>query len=97
MNVEFVLAPESELDEAVAYYGGKSPALAARFRIAVADRISRIAGSPHAWQRVGGGARRYRLTPFPYGTVNRVNGDTATMYAVMYLRRRPQYWRSRLN
>ena len=96
MNVEFVLAAEFELDEAVAYYTGKGEALAARFRSAVADGVARIAERPHAWQPVGGGARRYRLRRFPYGLVYRVKDDTATIYAVMHLKRRPQYWRSRM-
>jgi plasmid stabilization system protein ParE len=96
MNVEFVLAAEFELDEPVAYYAAKSPALAVRFRGAVADGVARIADSPHAWQPVGGGARRYRLRRFPYGLVYRVKDDTATIYAVMHLKRRPQYWRSRI-
>jgi toxin ParE2 len=96
MNVEFVLVAELELDEAVSYYAGKNPALAIRFREAVAEGVARIADHPHAWQPVGSGARRFRLRRFPYGLVYRVADGTATIYAVMHLKRRPKYWRSRL-
>ena len=62
----------------------------------VYQAVMRIAEYPNAWQNLGRGVRRCQLARFEYGLVYRVRGDTATVYAVMHLKRRPGYWRKRL-
>lgn len=95
MKVDFVSAAERELDEAVAYFEAQRAGLGLLFAAEVAAAVARIEAYPRAWQRMPGGVRRCLLRKFQYGLVYRVQGDTAVVYAVMHLRRRPTYWRSR--
>ncbi len=96
MIVEFVLAAELELDEAVAYYDARQPGLGNEFAREVQTAVERIEEFPYAWRRLAGDVRRCPVRRFPYGLVYRVRGEVATVYAVMRLRRRPSYWRNRL-
>jgi plasmid stabilization system protein ParE len=96
MKVEFALPAERELDEAVAYFEAQRAGLGVVFAAEVASAVERIEEYPHVWQSLPGGVRRCLLRKFEYGLVYRVRDDTATIYAVMHLRRRPDYWRKRL-
>lgn len=96
MIVEFTLAAEFELDDAVTYYNAVKPGLGLEFVDEVAAAVARIVEFPDAWQRLKGGVRRCQLHRFEYGLVYRVHGKVATVYAVMHLKRRPGYWRERL-
>ena len=97
MKVEFAAAAEHELDEAVAYFEMQRAGLGLVFVSEVAAAVSRIEQYPHAWQSLADDTRRCLLRRFEYGLIYRVRGDVATIYAVMHLRRRPTYWRSRLS
>lgn len=96
MIVEFVLAAEAELDEAVAYFEAQRKGLGMEFAQEVGAAILRIIEYPNAWQQLAGGVRRCQLRRFEYGLVYRVRDDIATIYAVMHLRRRPTYWHDRI-
>jgi hypothetical protein len=96
MIVEFVLAAELELDEAVAYFNAQRSGLGVEFAREVNAAIQRIVQYPNVWQRLAGGVRRCQLRRFEYGLVYRVLGDVVIVYAVMHLKRRPGYWRDRL-
>lgn len=96
MKVEFTAATERELDEAVSFFETRRTGLGLAFAAEVALAVSRIEQYPHAWQSLAGDTRRCLLRKFEYGLVYRVRDDTATIYAVMHLRRRPTYWRKRL-
>lgn len=96
MIVEFVFPAQHELDEAVAYFETQKKGLGTEFAREVGAAILRIIEYPNAWQRLSGGTRRCQVKRFEYGLVYRVRGDVATIYAVMHLRRRPEYWRNRL-
>ena len=96
MIVEFVLAAETELDEAVAYFDAQRAGLGTEFAKEVDAAVWSILDLPNAWQHLEGGVRRCQLRRFEYGLVYRVRGDVATVYAVMHLGRRPDYWRDRI-
>lgn len=96
MIVEFTSAAEGEFEDAVAHYDGHRAGLGTEFAKEIAAAILRIQEYPEAWQSLRGGVRRCQLNRFEYGLVYRVRGDVATIYAVMHLKRRPEYWRKRL-
>jgi plasmid stabilization system protein ParE len=96
MIVEFILAAETELDDAVAYLEEQRPGLGAEFARDVAAAIQRIQDFPNAWPQLIEDVRRCQLRRFPYALIYRLRGDVATIYAVMHLKRRPAYWRDRL-
>jgi toxin ParE2 len=62
--------------------------------LGAADRIARF---PEAWQPLGEGLRRCRLSRFPYALIYAVNNSDILVVAVAHLHRRPDYWRDRLN
>jgi len=45
---------------------------------------------------LGDETRRCQLNRFPYGLVYAVEDDAVVVLAVMFLRRKPGYWRDRL-
>lgn len=96
MIVEFFPAAELELDEAVAYYDLKKAGLGTEFACDIQAAIHAISERPQAWKPLRRSIRLYLLKRFQYGLVYRVAGNVATVYAVMHLKRRPGYWRTRL-
>ncbi len=96
MIVEFVRAAELELDDAVAYYNRQRTDLGLEFAREVEAAVARIIEYPFVWQRLAPGVHRCLLNRFQYGLVYRVVDDVVTVYAVMQLKRRPGYWRTRL-
>ena len=96
MIVEFVLAAEAELDDAVAYHNRQRAGSGIEFAREVDAAVKRIIEYPHVWQKLARGVRRCQLNKFKYGLVYRVQDDVATVYAVMHLKRKPGYWRKRL-
>jgi plasmid stabilization system protein ParE len=85
----------AEADEAASFYKEQQPNLELRFLEALNDSISRIRRNPLLYRRVEGDIRKCRIMRFPYGIVYRVIGDRIEVIAIMHLRRRPGYWKSR--
>ena len=96
MIVVFHEAAQAEVDGAIKHYRAISDDLGEAFRAEAEQAIQRIAERPDAWQPLGRGLRRYILKRFPYGIVFRVHDGQIKVYAVMHLKRRPEYWRKRL-
>jgi toxin ParE1/3/4 len=93
------LHPEAlqEADEAAAFYKDRQPGLEKRFLEALQDAIARIRRNPFMYRRVEGEIRKCRLLRFPYGVIYRIDEDgLLEIIAVMHLRRRPNYWKSRI-
>ena len=96
MKVRFLAEAEAELDAAVAFYEGRAAGLGLNFAREVRTGLTRIQEHPQAWQRLDRRVRRYRLDRFPYGLVYAVLPAEIVVVAVMNLRKRPLYWKSRL-
>jgi plasmid stabilization system protein ParE len=84
-----------EADEAAAFYKEQQPNLEVRFLEALNDAISRIRRNPLIYGRIKGEVRKCRILRFPYGIVYRISNDRIEVIAVMHLRQRPDYWKSR--
>ena len=95
MIVEFHEAAQDEFDAAVAHYSAISEDLGQGFRTEAERAIQRIIEKPNAWKPIGP-LRMYQFKRFPYGIVYRVHDGKVKVYAVMHLKRRPGYWRKRL-
>jgi hypothetical protein len=95
---EFTAIAELELDEAVAYYNQQRAGLGDEFSAEVRRAVDEVLEHPRAWQLMDeqDGMRRFRLKRFRYGIVYAVEGHTGVAVAVMYLGRKPDYWRGRL-
>jgi hypothetical protein len=69
VRVRFLEIAEIELDQAIQWYGAQAPGLGEAFLIEVLSAADRIAHFPEAWQPLGEGVRRCRLSRFPYGLI----------------------------
>ena len=87
----------TELEAAVEYYEQCQAGLGADFYALVLAALDRIASPPDLStpEPTDSRARRILLQRFPFAVVFFVRGDNADVVAVMDLRRRPGYWRSR--
>jgi len=85
----------AEADEAAAFYKKQPPDLEVRFLEALNDTISRIMRNPLIYRRIEGEVRKCRILRFPYGVIYRFSNDRIEVIAVMHLRQRPGYWKSR--
>ena len=75
MTVRFLEIAESELDQAVHWYGAQAPGLGDAFLIEVLSAADRISRFREAWHP-GEGVRRCRLSRFPYGLIYTIDtGD----------------------
>jgi len=66
------------------------------FLDAVDHAVEAIIAAPHRWPSHRTGTRRYVLPEFPYSVVYLVE-DVISIVAVAHDKRRPGYWRERLN
>ena len=96
MSIRFTIAAQLELEAAREWYEGRAPGLGSKFVDSVREAVAKIEAMPHAWQRLGTRARRYRLDSFPYGIAYEVRSDDIIIAAIGHLRRRPAYWQSRV-
>jgi toxin ParE2 len=96
MNVRFSDAALAELEQAVGWYDRRCDGLGEQLLDEVETARARIVERPHAWQKLGDGARRFRLRRFPYGLIYLVDGEDIVILAVAHLHRKPDYWRERL-
>jgi len=85
-----------DLDEALGFYARISGALVDLLLADVAAAKRRIVEFPDAWHPLGARLRRYRLRRFPYVVIFRPGHDEILIVAYAHMRRRPAYWRTRL-
>jgi len=85
-----------DIEAARRYYDSRVDGLGQRFANAVADTIERIARNPLIHQRVWRGYRKCRVPRFPYGVLYRFDGEIVDILVVVDLRRRPGYWKRRI-
>ncbi len=96
MRVRFLPLAGAEVLEATAYYRDQSSQVAERFLDDVARAIELLEQFPRIGAPMGDNARRLILKTYPYQFIYRVEGDEIRVYAVAHLKRRPGYWRQRL-
>ena len=91
---------DEALDEAVAaarWYAERSATAAAAFSDEIDAAESSIVRLPDAWPAFDHGTRRYLLRRFPFSVVYRVEPTRIVIVAVAHARRRPAYWKARLD
>lgn len=95
--MRFQYHPEAarELANSIKYYEKKSVGLGAEFLDEVEHAISLILTYPDSGTLLTDDDRRFLLNRFPFGIIYEVSEELLTIYAVMHLRRSPDYWKSR--
>ncbi|ADJ27051.1 type II toxin-antitoxin system RelE/ParE family toxin [Nitrosococcus watsonii] len=85
----------AEADEAAAFDKEQQSNFEVRFLEALNDTISRIRRNPLIYRRIEGEVRKCRILRFPYGVIYCVSNERIEVIAVLHLRQRPGYWKSR--
>jgi plasmid stabilization system protein ParE len=86
-----------EIAEAGEYYENLSSGLGSELIDEVERALDQIARYPESCQRIGGRARRKALRQFHYNLIYAVYPDRIRIVAFAHQKRRPYYWRRRLN
>ena len=98
-DVEFRVAAESEVIEALTWYEARSCRAADRFDAELRSTIRRIAQGPRdgAFYDRDLGVRVMKLQHFPYLVLYRMKAGVIEILAVAHARRKPGYWKNRLS
>lgn len=97
MKLEFHPEAELELIEAAAYYEQQVPGLGERFAAEVQRATDRLLDHPEIGVRAEPNLRKLVLTRFPFTLYYSVTSDMLRIEVVAHQRRRPNYWKSRLD
>jgi toxin ParE1/3/4 len=84
-----------EADNTAEFYKNKQAGLEKRFLAALQDAVFRMRSNPLIYRTVEGNIRKCRLLLFPYSLIYRVNDKYLEIIAIMHIRKRPGYWKSR--
>lgn len=94
--IQFHLAAQTELDQAIASYESRESGLGEQFLAEVRRILAIVSDYPKSGTPIWNTRRRFLLDRFPYGIVYSVlKDDSIRVLAVMHLRRRPDYWHPR--
>lgn len=94
--VIFLPEAEQEMFEAAAYYQAQTSGLGFDYLSEVEQAVQAIAESPITWPIIEGELRRRLVKRFPFGILYRIEPEEIVIVAVAHLRRRPDYWKKRL-
>jgi toxin ParE1/3/4 len=97
MKLDFHPDAEEELAEAAFRYNGEVEGLGDRFVAEIRRATSLLNDHPHIGQRIDEQLSRLILRRFPYSVIYAAHQDGISVLAVAHHRRRPGYWRSRLD
>lgn len=90
-------AAEAEFYNIVDYYKRLEPSLASDFIVEFDRVVQRLLEFPKAGSSYLYGTRRIILQRFPYAIVYKIYRDEVIVaHAVMHMRRKPDYWKKRL-
>lgn len=93
-----IFHPQAHIEfiEAARYYEYQSPGLGLTFITEVRRGITAIQENPEAFASAGEGFRRKVLHRFPYTLLYAIEPDNILIVALMHQKRRPAYWKDRL-
>jgi plasmid stabilization system protein ParE len=94
-QVSFRPLAQSDVDEAVGWYGAERPAIALAFIEALDVIVARIREAPLQFPVVRGQVRRALLRRFPYGVFYLADEQRVDVLAVVHLHRKPSTWEDR--
>jgi toxin ParE1/3/4 len=94
--VEFHEAAALDYEAAFDWYLEHSELAAARFSAELDRAVAQIVASPQLGPIGVHGTRKFLLQRFPFAIVYRELPTTVQVLAVAHLRRRPNYWKGRL-
>jgi toxin ParE1/3/4 len=97
IGYRFLPPAEEEMTEASLFYEAASPGLGDDFLDDVQRVIEAVREYPQLGPGVGGKLRRALLRRFPFSLIYSVETGAILVVAVAHHRRRPGYWKERLD
>lgn len=85
------------MTEAALFYEEQSQGLGVEFLDDVQRTIDRLKDNPVIGQAAVDDLRRGLLSRFPFFIIYAIESDSLLIVAVAHQRRRPEYWRDRIN
>ncbi len=95
MTIKFHSKARKEFFEVAEYYEEQVVGLGDGFIDEVEKVLEVIEQQPSSGTKITNTERRFLVSRFPYGIIYSVEEDLITIFAVMNLRRKPGYWKSR--
>jgi toxin ParE1/3/4 len=92
----FVAEAREELLFEIRYYNSERPGLGARFAQAIEEAVARALSFPMTGSRATKNTKRIFVHDFPFAVVYRTDSEGIVVFAIAHHRRRPDYWRSRV-
>lgn len=102
MTLRLLSEAEDEARDAAQWYEDRQAGLGDRFLAALAKGMDKIERGPRRHRQVaqapeGREVRRVLLDRFPYAVVFEVRAEELLVVAVAHTKRRPGYWRDRID
>ena len=95
MTIKFHSEARKEFFEAAGYYEEQVVGLGDDFIDEVEKVLDVIEQQPASGTKITNTERRFLVSRFPYGIIYSAEDDLITIFAVMNLKRKPGYWKSR--
>jgi hypothetical protein len=86
----------AEARDARLWYATRSAQAEERFRSELEKAVEAIRESPERWPADEDGLRKARLPGFPFSLLYWTDGRDSHVVAVAHAKRRPGYWKSRI-
>lgn len=96
-EVEYHPMAQAEIQESVIWYDNKIDGLGLGFMLEVKASESKIARNPETWPNYEAGTKRYLMKKFPYAIIYLITEDRIKIVAVAPYKRKPGYWKERLD
>ena len=95
MTIKFHSEARKEFLKAAEYYEEQVLGLGDEFIEEVEKVLEIIENYPNSGTKITKSKRRFLVSRFPYGVIYSVKSSQIIIFAVMDLRRKPDYWKSR--
>jgi toxin ParE1/3/4 len=90
-------AARREIRDAAIFYAQRNQAIGDRFLDAVESAIRKIRETPNRFRQLENELYQCRIKEFPYAIIYKMTKTELIILAVKHDRRRPDYWRTRLD
>lgn len=95
MEIALSPAARQETQTAAEYYEEKVQGLGKAFIESLRSSLNHVRNYPYASVLIKPNYRRHLLNRFPFGIIYRIDSEIIYIVAIMHLKRKPDYWRSR--
>ena len=96
MRLDWHDEAQEEFGDSAVYYELQAEDLGERFVARMESALARILSAPLIPRCFDGECRKVRVEKFPYAIIYRIRGEELQILAVMHAKRKPGYWKDRL-